>query len=564
LERPSTIAEIAYVSDVAEPDGIHFKWNGKPFWIVIRDPEVRRTFNQVMKEDNPILKIISAVPRTLQRSIVTAFQFLLRNAPRDLGGYIVYGQDQKYQRLSKDLRIDADARDMFELFGGGQFGYVIRSKKGYMRVMKELMVTAAKDPKKWIHNPWNWTRKKASQFTHLAALSERFTRMLQFKASVRKAKEADKLSDAAAYTKAAFNARDLTDFQAAGEYVKFLNNFIIFSGAAIRGLEKVGRTTRQDPGRMAKRFTLYSILPSVAVSLLMAAFADDEQKERYINLPDYIRDMFYVIPAGDGWIMIPKPFEVGAVASAAQRVTDMIFLGDDKAFSGDYMKNFHHLINPYDLAGIMGGYSGVAAAALNQDFFRQKYIIPPNEKDLAVIKRNTEIASKFGQHIQKASDFIKGGKDNPTVDARIVDAFVKGQFAYWGDLFIKAYEGVATIGEPTRRKFKFDLEDLALYKNDQVFGTPNVQWVLRTESKYPDEVRYIIGKGISNFQNDLYYYFSDDVQNNRTLKRNEGNYIRDFAKMIREDIDSYLKDTGQTLDTMAAEDKEYKLSKKNR
>jgi hypothetical protein len=93
-----------------------------------------------------------------------------------------------------------------------------------------------------------------------------------------------------------------------------------------------------------------------------------------------------------------------------------------------------------------------------------------------------------------------------------------------------------------------------------VFGTPNVQWVLRTEKEYPKEVKYIVGKGVDNFQKDLYDYLSDEIQSNPKMKKSEGAYIRDFAEMIKNDIEAYLKENNTSLDMMATEDVEYRKS----
>jgi hypothetical protein len=555
LNIPTELAEIAVVRDVQTPGGIYFKWRGLDRWLLIRDKEVARTFKKMVKNDNGILKLLTAIPRTLQTAIVMSPQFMLRNFPRDLGGYLIYGEDQKYLK-ARNLRNDRVARDRFELGGGGQFGFVPANKHGYNELLKILMLKVANDPKKWLYNPWISYKLGIDKIRGFAALSERATRMMQFNSTFNMAKEKYGLGDAAATTVGAFKARDLMDFQAAGEYVKFLNQFIIFSGAAVRGLEKVARSTRKNPKRMLARWSAFALLPSMLVPLLIAAFADEEQKEAYLDLPNYMRDMFYCIPAGDGWIYIPKPFELGTIASMGQRLLDQELLGDKHAFDKSYWQSISHMFNPYDMAGIMGGYGGIVATAMNYDFFRQKYIIPPSQRELAVVKRNTEVASKFGQDLQNLT-----GKD-----ARMFDAFMQGQFAYWGDMFLKSYEGVRNIGsgDKIRRKWRFDAEDLALYKNDQVFGVPNVRWVIENERKYPDEFGFIVNKGVDRFQDDLYWYFSDDVQNNRKLKKEQGRKVRDFARMIRDDVNKYLKDNNTTLDDMAKDVKEYKNYKKNK
>ena len=74
-----------------------------------------------------------------------------------------------------------------------------------------------------------------------------------------------------------------------------------------------------------------------------------------------------------------------------------------------------------DLLG--GPFGGLAGAAANYDFFRERPIVPPYEEDLALEHRKgTEKGSRLGQAIQDKFGF----------DARKVDHVFRQQFGYAG------------------------------------------------------------------------------------------------------------------------------------
>ena len=116
------------------------------------------------------------------------------------------------------------------------------------------------------------------------------------------------------HAEAALLARDLMDFSMQGSWtsVRFLTQVVPFMNARIQGLYKLGRAANDDP----KRFGV--VLGAVAlasIALMLAYKDDDDWKKR----EDWDRNSFWWFKVGGVAFRIPKPFEVGAIGTLAER-----------------------------------------------------------------------------------------------------------------------------------------------------------------------------------------------------------------------------------------------------
>lgn len=113
---------------------------------------------------------------------------------------------------------------------------------------------------------------------------------------------------------AALMARDLMDFSMQGSWtsVRFLTQVVPFMNARIQGLYKLGRAANDDP----KRFAVVLGAVALASISLMAAYGDDDDWKKR---EDWDRNGFWWFKVGGVAFRIPKPFEVGAIATLAER-----------------------------------------------------------------------------------------------------------------------------------------------------------------------------------------------------------------------------------------------------
>jgi hypothetical protein len=121
------------------------------------------------------------------------------------------------------------------------------------------------------------------------------------------------------HAEAAFMARDLMDFSMSGKWetVRFLTQTVPFLNARLQGLYKLGRAAKADP----RRFAAMAGAVSLASLGLLAAYSDDEDWKKR---EDWDRDNFWWFKVGDKAFRIPKPFEVGAIGTVAERTAELM------------------------------------------------------------------------------------------------------------------------------------------------------------------------------------------------------------------------------------------------
>lgn len=121
------------------------------------------------------------------------------------------------------------------------------------------------------------------------------------------------------HAEASFMARDLMDFSMSGkwEVVRFLTQTVPFLNARMQGLYKLGRAAKEDP----RRFAAMAGAVSLASLGLLAAYGDDDDWKKR---EDWDRDNYWWFKIGTMAFRIPKPFEVGAIGTVAERTAELM------------------------------------------------------------------------------------------------------------------------------------------------------------------------------------------------------------------------------------------------
>lgn len=177
---------------------------------------------------------------------------------------------------------------------------------------------------------------------------------------------------------AAFEARDLMDFSAHGAWpaVRFLIRVIPFINARLQGNDKLYRAgfkpsvlTAFNKGdasdnQAMKRFLSVVGAISAASMALMLVNNDDEE---YRKLEEWQKDTYWFVRVGDKAFFIPKPFEVGVIATMTERLLQQGI--DDKATGELFKQRLGHALTqtfafsvvPHAFQPILDVYSNVDA-----------------------------------------------------------------------------------------------------------------------------------------------------------------------------------------------------------
>lgn len=144
---------------------------------------------------------------------------------------------------------------------------------------------------------------------------------------------------------AAFAARDLMDFTLNGKapVIRFLVQSVPFLNARLQGLYKLGRAAvsgeKYDRIGINKRFAnIAGSAVMLSLALMLAYQDDDDWKER----EDWDRDAYWWFKIGDTAFRFPKPFEMGAIGTLAERTWEAMF--DEDMTGRRYRERLAHML----------------------------------------------------------------------------------------------------------------------------------------------------------------------------------------------------------------------------
>jgi hypothetical protein len=153
------------------------------------------------------------------------------------------------------------------------------------------------------------------------------------------------LNDADAMFGAAFEARDLLDYDRRGTMVKGINRFFPFFNANLQGLARANRTLLSDVAegvtqaqsrggldkmdadaraKLVDGMTNLAIVATVGTIGAAGYYMTVKDDPQYQKMTPYMRRRYFIIPMGEGAVMtIPKPFDLpGSVMSAVEFALD--------------------------------------------------------------------------------------------------------------------------------------------------------------------------------------------------------------------------------------------------
>jgi hypothetical protein len=252
--------------------------------------------------------------------------------------------------------------------------------------------------------------------------------------------------------KAAFEARDLIDFSAHGAWpaVRILIDIVPFLNARIQGLDKIyrsgvkpgasvlkaafgGNDASVSDKQAAGRF--WAVTGTIALAT-MALFLHNKDDEEYQNLEDWQKDSYWFIRFGDQAFFIPKPFEVGAISTMVERITEQFV--DDKATGRLFRERLSHMVtDTLAFSPVPQAVQPVLDIYANYDAFTQRPIESMGMDRLSPELRKRASTSKAGEWISQGLNATVGalGKSdtNPLALSPVqVDHLIGGYFGQIG------------------------------------------------------------------------------------------------------------------------------------
>ena len=325
-------------------------------------------------------KILGAPARWLRAGATLSPDFMFRNPARDQLSAFAYS---KYgfvpgidfiRGLASMLKRDS-AYQLFRMSGAEHSMLVSLDREYLQKTFKQ--VVEGKGFIEYVKNPMEL-------FRIISEAGEKATRLGEFKKGIK---------SGAVPLEAGYSARVVTlDFAQAGTTAQALNTLIAFFNANIRGTGRLISSFKEQPIRTSAKVFVGITLPSIM--LWMVNHDDDRWKE----IPQWQKDLFWIVFVGDNIYRIPKPFELGILfGSIPERFLDWLVEKDP-----DLMKNVAQAV-------IEAGSPGFIPTAglpilewmTNYNFFRGRAIVPASRKamppELQYTRWTSEVSKKLGE-----------------------------------------------------------------------------------------------------------------------------------------------------------------------
>jgi len=282
------------------------------------------------------------------------------------------------------------------------------------------------------------------------------------------------LEDGKTKLQAAFVARDLMDFSSQGNWtaMRFLISVVPFLNARLQGLDKIYRSGIK-PGTSVIRSMFPGANPatdtdkkaaarfgSVAGALALATMAlymGNKDDEEYKKLEDWQKDTYWFIKIGGNGFFIPKPFEVGAIATLAERSLQQMV--DDKATGTLFAERIGHmLLDTFSFNPTPQLFSPVIDVYANKDSFTGRQIESMGQKRFSPSLRVRSNTSRIAKGISALTENTAGaifGKDSSLVFSPVqIDYLIGGYLGWVGESTVASVDVMASTMSGDERPAK--------------------------------------------------------------------------------------------------------------
>ncbi|MDO5691118.1 MAG: hypothetical protein Q4G70_01380 [Pseudomonadota bacterium] len=231
------------------------------------------------------------------------------------------------------------------------------------------------------------------------------------------------------HAEASFMARGLMDFSMSGAHpvVRFLVQSVPFLNARMQGLYKLGRAAGENPARFA------AVTGAVAMAslALLALFGDDEDWKKR---EDWDRDAYWWFKIGDKAFRIPKPFEVGAIGTLAERTAEWMF--SKEMTNRRMMERLGHMLaQTFAFDPVPQAFKPLLDVYANKDSFTGRAIEGMGDERLRpqdrYNERTSEVARLLGQlGLPNPAQLVQG--DWQALSPKQIDHLLRGYFSWVG------------------------------------------------------------------------------------------------------------------------------------
>lgn len=301
---------------------------GKPTWYEVGDPILLRALESIDRPAQPwVMKWLSLPKRIGQTTVTMTPDFMLANIARDTiqAGVMSRAGFRPVVDSIKGMRMRLTNDPVYKEFiaNGGGLSSIYLDEGRFRAKLERFYASKGIDYRTVLNAP-----EKLMGFVEtLADAFEVSTRLGEYSRAI----EAGEHPRHAAYL-----GREVsTDFAMRGDSqaLGFMTDTVMFLRPAITSFDRLFRGLAHDPNRGA-------IATKAGVVALMssALYLLNKDDPRYQDLPDWDRDGNWHFFVGDQHFRYPKIWEIGAMASLAERSTEAIIKADPEGTGKDFAR----------------------------------------------------------------------------------------------------------------------------------------------------------------------------------------------------------------------------------
>lgn len=415
-------------------DSTFYVWEGGKKKTYATSPELLKALKMTNEEGMSMWVKILRVPAGFLRSGATLSpEFILRNPVRDMISASLYSKHgfipvwDTMRGLSLYLKKGKEYWDYMNS-GAAQSAMVSLDRDYLHGQMRDLL--KKKSVLSMCANPIEALRA-FSEATEMA------TRLAEFDLAKKGytgignrlfGKERKPLSN----VEAGIESRDITlDFGRHGKHTQSLNQTVAFFNAAIQGTDKMVREFKAHPGQMTMKTFMGITVPSLVLWYL------NKDDPRYQELPQWQKDIFWVIPGKDTLYKIPKPFELGILFGTVPERMMQFMYDKEKGRNGPGFKGLGSSIWENLAPSIIPtGFLPLAEWLSNYSFFLNRNIVPLSQSKLPDRQQYGPYTSYLARKVGDAFNLSPRKIDNTIQD-------VGGNLAALGNSIIDKAAGLA-------------------------------------------------------------------------------------------------------------------------
>jgi len=429
---------------------IKFMENGKTVHFTLSDPDLVDAISTIsyLGPKSAFLDIAKGFTNALRYGVTLSPAYKIRNLIRDSMSSAAVSElgPNMFENVYNGLRMSKKGDPTFvaALAGGGIFEMGTAHEGDQAKLIKRLIDKGIKEST-ILDTPEKIKGKLQDILNSYNELGNKFENANRL-ALYKKLRDSGK-----SHLEASFAARDLMDFSMQGQFrtVKVIASVVPFFNARLQGLYKLGRdgitptyrliynaTTGKETSasdkQKAQRFMTMSSAIMLASVLLYGIYKDDEDFQRREG---WDRDNFWWFKIGDVAFRIPKPFEIGALGTIAERTYEQ--LADQGVEGKVFAERLNHiLMDTFSLNPMPQMIKPLIDIYANKDSFTGAPIESAGMERLSKQERMTNrtsgVAVALGGVSEGAAKVLTFNPDAQGISPIQMDYFIKAYLGWMG------------------------------------------------------------------------------------------------------------------------------------